>query len=61
MRSAKLVELIKTTSITGNGTKENPVREITQYWDLKGNLLFTCDTDNHLDSTNCSASSEVNS
>lgn len=41
--SAKAIVMIKTISICGAGTKEDPVREITQYWDLDGNLVATID------------------
>ena len=41
--SAKAVIMIKTISICGAGTEEDPVREITQYWDLEGNLLIEKD------------------
>lgn len=43
IESVKEIKVIKTTFITGTGTKENPVRVITQYWDLKGKLLATVD------------------
>lgn len=42
--SAKAVIMIKTISICGVGTKEDPVREITQYWDLYGKLIVTLDS-----------------
>lgn len=42
--SAKATVMIKTTSTCGVGTKEDPVREITQYWDLNGNLIVTLDS-----------------
>ncbi len=41
---AKVVIMIKTISICGAGTKEDPVREITQYWDLSGNLVAAIDS-----------------
>ena len=42
--SAEAVIMIKTISICGAGTKEDPVREITQYWDLSGNLVAAIDS-----------------
>lgn len=46
---AKIIKVIRTESIIGRGTKEDPVRWIYQYWDFKGKLLAKCDT---LDETN---------
>ncbi|MCM3665525.1 hypothetical protein M3204_13995 [Mesobacillus subterraneus] len=37
-RSARIVEVIETVSIRGNGV-ENPVREVIQYWSKDGILL----------------------
>lgn len=42
--SAKAAIMIKTISICGAGTEKDPVREITQYWDLYGKLIFTLDS-----------------
>ncbi len=42
--SAKAVIMIKTISICGAGTEKDPVREITQYWDLYGKLIVTLDS-----------------
>lgn len=42
--SAKAVTMIKTISICGAGTEKDPVREITQYWDLYGKLIVTLDS-----------------
>ena len=41
---AEMIQVIKTTSIIGYGTKEDPVRYIYQYWDFNGNLLAKYDT-----------------
>lgn len=41
---ARVIKVIVTESTIGDGTKENPVRLIYQYWDLKGNLLAKNDT-----------------
>ncbi len=58
IESVKEIKVIKTTAIIGEGTKENPVRVITQYWDLKGNLLATV---HDYELTNSSASSDTSS
>lgn len=42
--SAKAMTVIRTASLIGEGTKENPARFLYQYWDLKGNLLASHDT-----------------
>mgnify|MGYP001003256804 CR=1 FL=1 len=44
--SVKLVRVIKEVSAVGAGTKEDPVRERTQYWGLDGTLLFAIDSAN---------------
>jgi hypothetical protein len=41
---AKVMKVIRTESIIGRGTKEDPVRLIYQYWDFKGVLLAEKDT-----------------
>lgn len=41
---ARVIKVIVTESTIGDGTEENPVRLIYQYWDLKGNLLAKNDT-----------------
>lgn len=42
--SAKAMTIIRTISLIGEGTKENPARFLYQYWDLKGELLASHDT-----------------
>lgn len=44
-KKAKLVVVIETKAMRGLGTKKDPVREITQYWDLDGNFLAEMDTE----------------
>jgi hypothetical protein len=39
IRSAEVIQVIKTVSIRGKGTKEDPVREIITYWSLDGEWL----------------------
>lgn len=41
---AKVIKVIFTESAIGNGTPENPVRFLYQYWDFKGKLLAKHDT-----------------
>lgn len=41
---ARLIKVIVTESLLGDGTENNPVRIIYQYWDFKGNLLAKRDT-----------------
>ena len=41
--SAKAMTVIRTVSLIGEGTKENPARFLYQYWDLKGKLLASHD------------------
>jgi hypothetical protein len=37
--SAKLIYAIETKALRGLGTEEDPVRIVTQYWDMRGKLL----------------------
>lgn len=41
---AKVIKVIRTESMIGRGIKEDPVRQLYQYWDFKGNLLAKHDT-----------------
>lgn len=41
--SAKVIQVIVTTALKGEGTEKDPVRIVTQYWDFKGNLLAEAD------------------
>lgn len=40
----EVVTLIKVTSILGDGTKDNPVRPIYEYWTLNGRRVFIVDS-----------------
>ena len=40
VNSARVIQVIETKSTRGKGTDADPVREVTQYWDFEGNLLF---------------------
>lgn len=39
--NAKIITVIQTESLCGLGTKEDPVRIVTQYWTLDGHLIAT--------------------
>lgn len=45
IKSAKVVQVIETKAKRGLGTKKDPVRIVTQYWDLDGNFLAEADND----------------
>lgn len=36
---AKMVEVIKTRTVKGDGTPEDPVRSVVQYWEKDGRLI----------------------
>lgn len=44
-KSAKVIQVIETKAKRGLGTKKDPVRIVTQYWDLDGNFLAEADND----------------
>ena len=37
--SARVIRVIETTSLRGDGTEDNPDRIVRQYWNFKGKLL----------------------
>lgn len=37
--SAKVIQVIETQALRGNGTGDNQCRIVKQYWDLDGKLL----------------------
>ncbi len=43
VKEAKVVSVVQVEAKIGTGTKEDPVRNVIQYWDTKGNLLFILD------------------
>ena len=45
VKSAKIIQVIEIKAQKGIGIEKDPVREVTQYWDLKGNLLAEIDND----------------
>lgn len=42
--SAQLVNVIKTESLRGKGTDDDPCRMVIQYWSTEGELLAEKDT-----------------
>ncbi len=38
-KSARVIQVIETVSLAGDGTDTNPVYEVHQYWTLDGKLL----------------------
>ena len=36
---ARVIQVIETTALRGNGTEEDMCRQVQQYWDFDGNLL----------------------
>lgn len=44
-KSAKVIQVIETTTKRGLGIEKDPVREVTQYWDLDGKFLAESDND----------------
>ena len=43
--SARIIKVIETKAKRGLGTEKDPVREVTQYWDLDGKFLAEMDTE----------------
>jgi len=43
MEGARIIQVIETISNRGNGTENNPYREVIQYWDFEGKLLAEVD------------------
>ena len=43
--SVKEIKVIEVKAKRGLGIEKDPVREITQYWDMDGNLLAESDSD----------------
>lgn len=48
VKKAKIIPVIQVEAKIGTGTKEDPVRNAIQYWDLGGNLLAEHDPLNAL-------------
>lgn len=47
-KAAKVIAVIETKAKKGSGIVKDPMREVTQYWDLDGNLLAEHDSINDL-------------
>lgn len=47
-KSVRVISVIEVKANRGLGIKDDPVREITQYWDMDGNLLAERDPDPQL-------------
>lgn len=50
---ARMLQVIKTTTMQGAGTPESPIREVVHYWSFQGELLaerdpFLCDVPSDL-------------
>lgn len=58
IKSVELIEVIKTRTVIGDGSKENPVREVIQYWDKAGKKLAE---KSDYEERSLSASSKANS
>lgn len=39
VNSARMRSVIETKALRGEGTEEDPCREVTQYWSVSGELL----------------------
>lgn len=55
--SVKMISVIEVKTKRGLGIEEDPVREVTQYWDMDGNFLAEKDSDSQflLDQVNWEA------
>lgn len=42
-KSAREITVIETVSVRGSGTEKDPIRDVVQYWDLKGNFFAESD------------------
>ena len=47
-KSVRVISVIEVKANRGLGIEKDPVREITQYWDIEGNLLAERDPDPQL-------------
>lgn len=45
---AEAVQVIRTVTLVGSGTQEDPCRDVVQYWTLDGQLIATVDPNNSL-------------
>lgn len=42
--SARVISVIETKAVRGEGNEDDPCRVVTQYWDFEGNLLAENDS-----------------
>lgn len=42
-KKAKVIAVIETKAKKGSGVEKDPIREVTQYWDLNGHFLAEID------------------
>lgn len=47
-KSARIIQVIETKAKRGLGTKKDPVRVVTQYWDFEGNFLAEMDVEHNI-------------
>lgn len=47
-KSARVIQVIETTANRGLGTKGDPVRVVTQYWDFEGKFLAEMDVEHNI-------------
>jgi hypothetical protein len=45
--SVRIIQVIETRSLRGDGTQEDPCREVAQYWSFDGELLAEQDGISH--------------
>lgn len=43
VRCAEAIQVIRTVALRGEGVASDPLREVTQYWSLDGELLAESD------------------
>ncbi len=48
--TVNIIQVIEVKTVLGNGEKENPFRNITEYWSLTGDLLAVNDPSSWEDS-----------
>ena len=41
--TVNVVKFIEIIALRGDGTEENPVRKVVQYYNLNGIVIFECD------------------
>lgn len=39
IEKVEIVEVIRTTTVVGNGTKVHPIKTVVQYWNKNGRLI----------------------